>query len=243
LSGPGRPYYDADQQAVCIDVRSKDTQQLMVQAGSLFDLHEFQEAVAVYTDIIQEDPQHAEAYHRRGACHYNMGDLDKALADFNRAIALAPQNAETYKHRALVFLRQKQYEKGLADAKEGLRLDPADPKSYTSVMAMAYSARAADHNNQHHPKEALADLNELVQLEPRNAGVFQRRGIVYYNLQDFDHAIADLTQAIEIAPDSNSYLYRSYAHRAKGEVEKAEADLKRARAVGEQGKEKGNRKA
>jgi len=123
-------------------IAAKDAQQLMVHAGSLFELNKFQEAVAAYTEVIRQAPEQPEAYHRRGACYYNLGELDKALADFNRALELAPNNAEAYKHRALVLLRQGQYDKGLADAEEGLRLDPAHAASYSSVMAMGYFARA-----------------------------------------------------------------------------------------------------
>ena len=43
--------------------------------------------------------------------------------------------------------------------------------------------------------------------EPKNAAEFARRGNAFASRRDFEHAIADLTRACELAPDRSDYFY------------------------------------
>ena len=54
------------------------------------------------------------------------------------------------------------------------------------------------------------------------------RGLAYADKGDYDHAIANFDQAIQLRPDlAEAYYYRGKAYTQKGEKEKAIADLKR----------------
>ena len=60
--------------------------------------------------------------------------------------------------------------------------------------------------------------------------LYSRRADAHYGKDDYDSAIADITQAIDFSPPGTSALYltRSRAYSAKREHEKAKEDLKRA---------------
>jgi tetratricopeptide (TPR) repeat protein len=65
--------------------------------------------------------------------------------------------------------------------------------------------------------------------EPKDAAAYSRRGTAFAARRDFQHAIADLTQACELAPDEPNYFYeRGIARRDSGQPVLALADFDRA---------------
>ena len=60
---------------------------------------------------------------------------------------------------------------------------------------------------------AIADLNEAIRLDPKDAAVYANRGGVYAMKGDFDAAIADCTEAIRLDPkNAKAYNTRGWAH-------------------------------
>jgi tetratricopeptide (TPR) repeat protein len=49
-------------------------------------------------------------------------------------------------------------------------------------------------------EEALADLNEAVELEPELAQAYYHRGVVYGSIGEYEKATEDLHRAIELDP-------------------------------------------
>ena len=65
--------------------------------------------------------------------------------------------------------------------------------------------------------------------DPTDAGGFARRASVYLTQRDFDHAIADLSRAIEMAPGKPNYLFqRANARLAANQTALALGDLDQA---------------
>jgi tetratricopeptide (TPR) repeat protein len=64
--------------------------------------------------------------------------------------------------------------------------------------------------------------------EPTDAAGFSRRGTAFAARRDFEHALADLTRACELAPDNAQYFYqRAIAYRDNKQPDLEMADLNR----------------
>lgn len=73
---------------------------------------------------------------------------------------------------------------------------------------------------------ALADLNWMIQLDPRDARAYCQRGIVNAKLGNAQAAIQDLSKAMELAPqDANILRQRSLVRLELGDARGAIADL------------------
>ena len=76
---------------------------------------------------------------------------------------------------------------------------------------------------------AIADFNEAVRLDPRNAKAFYNRGSVWTFKGNFDQAIADYSAAIRLNPkDIWAYGNRGAAWASMGEFDQAIADYNEA---------------
>jgi tetratricopeptide (TPR) repeat protein len=54
---------------------------------------------------------------------------------------------------------------------------------------------------------AIAELNQAVALDPKNAQAFYYRGLTYSRKEDYDHAVADFNRAIQLNPQDEQVLY------------------------------------
>lgn len=76
---------------------------------------------------------------------------------------------------------------------------------------------------------AIEDFNQAIELDPRNALAYNRRGDAYYRLGDYEQAQADSSQAILLNPqDANAYYDRGFAFSELGKYKEAIADYNQA---------------
>lgn len=73
---------------------------------------------------------------------------------------------------------------------------------------------------------AIADFTKAIELDPKYADAYNRRGALYGNKKDNDKAIADFTNAIELAPKlDTAYLNRGSLYLIKKDYESAIDDF------------------
>jgi len=81
-------------------------------------------------------------------------------------------------------------------------------------------------------KEALPLANKALELEDKEAYIWNTRGEIYYNLQEYDKSINDMDKAISIQEYGNSYYIRGLAKIKKGNKKEACSDLDKAIQLG-----------
>jgi tetratricopeptide (TPR) repeat protein len=102
------------------------------------------EAIADYTQALQNDPSRAVIYNNRGLLYYNQGEIDKAKGDYDEGIRRNPSYSNLYFNRMLLhFYRTKDYRTALADLKTAENLGVTfDPKLKTEVEKAAATSRS-----------------------------------------------------------------------------------------------------
>jgi tetratricopeptide (TPR) repeat protein len=121
--------------------------------------HEFERAIADFSEAIRLDSKNVAAYIGRGRAWRENRKYDKAIADFSEAIWLDPLAIAAYHGRGLAWDAKKEFEKAIIDFDQEIRLDPASASAFTS-RGLAWKA-----NGRY--EKALADLKEAVELDPK----------------------------------------------------------------------------
>jgi tetratricopeptide (TPR) repeat protein len=186
-------------------------------------LHEgdLDRAVAEFTAILRDDPDHPAALAQRGEALRLRGDYDRALADFDAAHRLDPGNARVLFNRGLVHWVVGQLEEAVTDFTAALALDPGN--AFAAIHRGAVRADRGEH------EAAVEDFTHALRLDPSCALAYQKRGDLLARLGDLDRAVADYTRVLRLTPGSvQTFLKRGDAYRGKGKPEQALADYSSA---------------
>ena len=100
-----------------------------------------------------------------------------------------------------------------------------DARAKPKGKAAAYYNRGNAYAAKGDQAAAIADYDEAIKLEPKNAFAFNNRGTAHSEKGESDAAIADFSEALKHnARYASAYFNRANAYAAKGEAERAIAD-------------------
>jgi tetratricopeptide (TPR) repeat protein len=104
------------------------------------------------------------------------------------------------------------------------RAHPAGDES-----ASFYFTRGAELLHKGQLDQAIAEFNQAIELNPRDAEAFGHRGTAYLKKGQIDRAISDYDQVLRLNPRyAEVYTDRGVAYGAKGQFDRAIADFNRA---------------
>lgn len=94
------------------------------QSQKLLDAGEITEAEAMLTQLIQEQPDFAEAWNRRAFLYYSMGEYQKSLADCQKVIQINPVHFGALHGIGLCYAALGKYAKAIKAFKRALEIQP-----------------------------------------------------------------------------------------------------------------------
>lgn len=165
------------------------------------------EAVALYSEAIRRQPESFISYYRRGVSYARMGQQESALADLDAAVRLAPpvQTSSELGPRATNSLL---------------------PETHAmNLVVMVRAARADILQRMKRPKDAIADLDTAIALDPRRASLRHTRGLLHMETGNAPAAIADFSALLERRDNVNWRFARGISYFANGDLAEAEADF------------------
>jgi protein O-GlcNAc transferase len=186
-----------------------------------------EQAIRLYTRLIELRPDFAPAYYKRGNLLWGRNDMEAALASYDQAVALDPGLANVFCNRGVVLGLLHRPDEALASYDRAIALNPGDALalynrgvlleeleewdaalvSYDRCIEInpgiyyAYLNRGNLFRKRKKFDMALANYNRAIETDPANADAYCNRGILLIDLRQWDTAFASLNRAIELNPD------------------------------------------
>lgn len=168
-------------------------------------LQEHEEAIRHFDQALDQDSEFIEAYIERGVSYVLLDDYDAAIDDFNQALEMDSENVYAYGSRGCAYARSGDYDAAVADFNRVLDINPLyrdSPMTLADTQRITVGAYI----------EAVANLqaaDEAIAQGANNGKTYRRRGMAYFSLGEYDNALTDLNQAIEMDDeDVEAYFYR-----------------------------------
>jgi protein O-GlcNAc transferase len=158
------------------------------------------EAEALYRQILQVNPQHAEALHYLGVLAGQVKQYDMAVSLIQQALALQPRNAVAHANLG-TFLREKgRLAEAAVACRQAIALAPQN--------AAAHCILGHTLADQGHDQEAAAAYRQALALQPGDAPIHDCLGRLLHRLGQLDQAIASFRHAIALRGD----FAQAYCH-------------------------------
>ena len=100
------------------------------EARKFLDKNDNEEAIKLFNEAIELNPNYSEAYYDRGLAYFDLGQKERTIQDYSKAIELVPDNFFYYESRGECYQELKQYEKAIQDFSKAIELVPDNPRMY-----------------------------------------------------------------------------------------------------------------
>ncbi|OUL21121.1 hypothetical protein BV378_28165 [Nostoc sp. RF31YmG] len=179
------------------------------KAEILRQLNKPLEAVEVYNQALQVNPNFVEAYSERGETRFNyLGQKQAAIQDFTKIIQLRPQVhsivepnylANAYFQRGRAYLDLGKFQAAIADFNSLLSQKPLASQDLPYIFRGVAKDKLKDFQG------AIADFTKVIDdnsYSRYKQEAYHFRGLTYVHIKNIPDAIQDFTKAIEVTEDA-----------------------------------------
>jgi tetratricopeptide (TPR) repeat protein len=149
----------------------------------------YAEAIAIFSELIDRNPNNANHYSNRGLVYFQSGQPAAAIGDYNRAIKLNPRLDSAYNNRANYYAAQGQFLEAILDYDIALDLNPANVRAWINQGITFRELEMHD--------RALESFDLALCLGKLEGHVYAERGRTYHLRGDWNCAVGDYHRALE----------------------------------------------
>ena len=121
----------------------------------------------------------------------------EALEFLNKELEENPKNGYAHMWMSLIQYRGKDYGQALTATNAALKYLPKKDVEY---LAYAYGTRGKVYLALEDTIKGLADLSEVIRLQPKEADSYEKRGQLYYEMGEYGLSDADYHKMTELEP-------------------------------------------
>jgi tetratricopeptide (TPR) repeat protein len=86
-------------------------------------------ALDTFTQLVEDDPDYAEAWNKASTCHFMLGDMQLSMETAERTLKLLPRHFQAMNGLGLVHCETRKYKLAARLFRQSLALDPWSPVS------------------------------------------------------------------------------------------------------------------
>ena len=191
---------------------------LMILGWAYLSTQQNDEASTAFERLAIRDSKHANALAGLGCSLIAVGKPEEAIAMFDKALSLNPQSPSWFiGNRAVALIGIGKPEEAITAMQDLVSRRPEDADAYRCFSTvLAFEGKH---------EEAFQMAKKAVSL--RNWPIYRLRlGASYFNLKQYDQAIAELKKAVKLCPDcADAHVLLAAAYSLIGRMEDARAEV------------------
>ncbi|KAG0622296.1 hypothetical protein M758_3G087700 [Ceratodon purpureus] len=157
-------------------------------------MEDFEEGLICYRKAIRLDSRHYNAWYGLGTIYFRQEKYELAEYHFRRALYVNSRSSVLHCYLGMALHALKKNSEALALLEQAIVADPKNP------LPKFQRANVLMSEGRYH--EALAELEELKELAPRESSVFFLMGRIYKRLDMLERAIHHFCIALDLKPST-----------------------------------------
>jgi anaphase-promoting complex subunit 3 len=159
---------------------------------------DFDKATACFRQALRTDDRHYNAWYGLGTIYHRQEKFDLAEYHFERACSIHPSSSVLHCNLGVAQYSNGKAYQALETLSVASRLDPRNPQ--------ARYQRSTIYSALHRPEEALAELEKVLDVVPREATIHFAMGKVLKRLGRSDQAMKYFLTAMDLDPKDNQMI-------------------------------------
>lgn len=211
--------------------------QQAMQAG------DYKGAIAILDQHLKTEPDQPKLWHTKAVAYLSLGQPEAAIVAIDQALRLNPEMAiaqrlagkahrqlgdtqsaiDAYKRAARLYLDQQDKANAQICLNQIEQLQPTPTELVSSQTFLAETTAKIERGQY---RQALQDLDWLLQLDPNDINILAQRGLLHARCHNHSAALKDFAYAIQVEPNNaNLRLQRGEMHLLLGNMDNALADF------------------
>jgi tetratricopeptide (TPR) repeat protein len=191
------------------------------EANSLYEQTKYAEAISLYNEVLEYDPNDVASLLSKGSSLYKMNQYEEALQNYEKAIEVNPKESMSYFNSGTALAALGRYEEALQNYEKAIELNPNDSDFYFNM------ARVLDALTRY--GEALQNYEKAIELNRDDVTALDYRGYMLFKLNRTREAIEQSNLVIELDGSyANGWYNRSIYLAAEKRDDEALAALSQA---------------
>lgn len=192
----------------------------------------YPKALEDFTKAISVEPSNSEGYLNRGYTHLYQQKFSPALTDFSDAIRIDAHNIDAYIGKSMVYIIQRKYSEAMTNLNSASGVEPKSARIfitkawvyiltddtakviYNVSMAMYFDSNVVftEHKREllgfklDNYRKALSIADQRIDKNPENYMSYFNRGIIYFFMNNYEKASADLKKSKSLNKNYNAKL-------------------------------------
>ena len=207
---------------------------MIAQGQALYRNSEYDQAIRLFDRVLALRPNHVLALYERGRAHDKAGHPKQLFSDLNRALEIDPDHVDALCYRSASHKESGDLQRAVEDADRAIRANPSAACGYAergnARLRLGKTIKKDVGAQKKYYREAVADFTQAIQNRHRFPDkLYNNRGAAYGSMEDYEKAIENYSQAIEIKADNPLYFSnRGFCYRKTKRYQKALQDFNRA---------------
>jgi Flp pilus assembly protein TadD/ADP-heptose:LPS heptosyltransferase len=197
-----------------INKSSINMENRMQKGISFHQKGELQQAEQLYQQVLQDQPQNANAYHLLGIIAYQVGRHNVAIDLINQAIGIDNRQPVFFGNLGNILQGQKRQEEAIQAYQHAIELNPEN-EEIQNDLGNALTELG-------HFQQAVHAYHKVVKITPNNPNAYYNLGNTFRELGQLQQAIEAYGEALALNPnDAEIYNNLGTALQASGQLHQA----------------------
>ena len=179
--------------------KPNDIKALLYKSNSLYALNKYEDAIVIYKELENLDPNNKDMFLNMGACNYELGKYYEALRCLEKAIELDPKFSDAYIGKARVMNSLNDYDKAIDIAGQLLKFDSYNCGAL-DVKGISYMYKGQD-------SKALELFEKAIKIKPNYLQAYLDKMEIICSQKKYNDCIKFCEESLKIFPHDEDILW------------------------------------